>query len=812
MQKYLVVIGIFAVVAVPLRAAPRRTPPPLPPSAVLFEGDYRFAIPGTTYSSAVTVPADGAWVWGTAVWNHSSFPYWDCSHSYAGVLSPNANDYSPLFIAGWTPQGICSDQPPVFGCLNCGIDWGGQKAFPGLYMTTNNTPGFLAAGTGTVFLSSNNSGGTNDLLTLNIEQVNRNAMQNMTMFQSVDESDPTPASASEIADRTFIASSADRVPVVPLLHYGVDSSGNDLQFPAGPGITWSAVWDSGDSTLPEEAFAPRGLHGHNILAVPIPKLTTGTHSFTVKATLPSGATLTTPSMDVFVFAKNIYVTVEGTFDPRTPEDQSGRFVPGSALNGTNVDLRNGPQSLQVNIIIGHGSRGTFDVRLTNGSRYPGIALNYPLNSTDTSPDIDFGSGVLELTGIQIPGGRSPRVVRLPLDVHDYGGSTTIEVTMPYRKTTFTTRLRLPGDNGQGLPLAGWNAGNVRVDTAGLSATIDRDDITPAGPGGDGLSAVEEMRGMFIAGTFTRLDPRRRDLFLVADGQFILNNPIVTELDRLPMNIHYVETSDAAGANGARGLTFVRPVIDSNRSGMPGARTAGQRAIRLIYQNQNYPLTTVFVPILPGILQEQQVPVWQTGVFGATVLDGIDQTQIDRTTGGVLVTRFDPRSPDGTQFVEVYERTWTNVGLSTTFSSPSYVDSSGNVVVRCGGPDPNAECDDWDIPNLMILPHHQPGDFFILHSVPNPGDYYSKPAVHCSDLTQNGLIVGGLTLQEMAQLRKSVPLHEVGHAMHIPHFHTECRDLMFDTEQTFTPRRSLADVSPVATDFSATDILSIQLWE
>ena len=811
MKKYLVAIGISAVVAVPLRAAPR-TPAPLPPSAVLFNGDFRFSVPGTTYSAAVTVPVDGAWVSGTAIWNHSGFPYWDCSHSYTGTLSPNANDYSPLFIAGWTPQGICSDQFPVFGCLNCGIDWGGRKAFPGLYMTTNNSPGFMAAGSGTVFLSSNNGGGQDDLLTLHIEQVNRNAMQNMTMFQSVDESDPTPASSTEIADRTFIANSADRVPVVPVFHYGFDSAGNDLQFPAGPGITWSAAWDNGASSVPEESFAPQGLHGHTILAIPIPKMATGSHTFTVKATLPSGATFTTPSMSVFVYAQNIYVTVEGNFDPRAPEDQSRRFVPGSTLSGTDVDLRSGPQSLQLNVIIGHGSRGTFDVRLTNGSRYPGIALNYPASSTDTSPDIDFGTGLQELAGVAIPGGRAPKVVRLPLYVHDYAGSATIEVTMPYRKTTFTTRLRLPGDNGQGLPLAGWNAGTVHVDTAGLPATEDRDDITPAGPGGDGLSAIEEMRGMFIAGTYTRLNPRRRDVFLVADGQFILNSPIVTELDRLPMNVHYLETSDIVGAAGARNLTNVSPVIDSNRASMPGARTDGQRAIRLVYQNQIYPVTTVFVPILPGVFQPQQVPTWQTGIFGATILDGIDQTQIDRTTSGNLVTRFDPRSPDGTQFVEVYERTWTNVGLSVTFSSPSYVDSAGNVVVRCGGPDPTAECDDWDIAHLMILPHVQPGGFFILNSLPNPGDYYSKPAVHCSDLTQNGLIVGGLTLAEMTRLRKSVPLHEVGHAMHMPHFHSECTDLMFDTENTFSPRRAMPDISPLATDFSALDILSIQLWE
>lgn len=180
MKKTLIVFAFFAA-AFSLQGA-SRTPAPLPPSAVLFDGTYSFAIPGRTYSAPVSVPVDGAWLTANGVWNNSPYPYWDCSHSYTGTLSPNANDYTPLFIAGWDAQSICSNQYPVYGCLNCGVDWGGQKAFPGLYMTTNNTPGFMFSGTGVVTLTSNNGGGQSDILSMHVEQVNRNAMVNLTMY------------------------------------------------------------------------------------------------------------------------------------------------------------------------------------------------------------------------------------------------------------------------------------------------------------------------------------------------------------------------------------------------------------------------------------------------------------------------------------------------------------------------------------------------------------------------------------------------------------------------------------------------------
>ncbi len=92
------------------RRAGGGTPAPLPPSAVLFNGTtYRFSAPTDTFIAGVSAPADGAWLTGSAEWDPHLLFGWDCSHSYTADLSPNNNDYAPLFIAGWSADRICTD-------------------------------------------------------------------------------------------------------------------------------------------------------------------------------------------------------------------------------------------------------------------------------------------------------------------------------------------------------------------------------------------------------------------------------------------------------------------------------------------------------------------------------------------------------------------------------------------------------------------------------------------------------------------------------------------------------------------------------
>lgn len=813
MKKLFAIVATVATTVVPVWSAPPSTPP-LPQSAVLFTGDYSFSTVGTTYSAPVSAPVDGAWLTGTGVWNHRSFPYWDCSHSYTGTLVPDSNDYSPLFIAGWTPQGICSNQPPIFGCLNCGVDWGGVKAYPGFSMTTDNTPGFLAAGTGTIVLRSNNSGGSNDLLTLRVEQVNRDAMVNMTIYQSVDEENPAPLSASELAARYFIANSADRVPVVPVFHYGTDSTGADRQYPAGPGITWSATWDSGATTTPEEAVASQGLHGHSILAVPIPKLPTGKHTFTVKATLPSGKTYTSDPMEVFIYAQNIYVTVEGNFAPKNPIDQAPQFVPGSSLNGASLDLSAAPQIVQLNILVGRGSTGTFDVKLTNGSRYPGIAMNYPADATDTDPDIDFGSGDTELFSVPIPKGGAPKVVKLPLYIHDYAGSATIEVKMPYRKTTFIAKRRIPLDaNANGLPDRPYTAiGGVEIDTANLTATGDVDAAggaagSEANVTGDGLSNFEEFRGFFVAGGYVRLDPREKDIFVDVDPAFLLSGPVsspVTLLGTIGPRILYLEPNESRGTDQlSRNLLRTRAVVATNRATVPVAHTSPQRAVRLIQQ-------TAFPPAVHLAGPNIDVPVWQVGFLGATIGEEVLNIDLLNAPGNVATLE----TPMRTQFSEVYTRTFTNLAVNTTFSYPEHYDAAGNVVPRCTSPG-QANCDFWDTDHNLIIPSLQEGGWGILYTVPDPAhdpvEHYSLQARSC--LTDDP-ILGGLTTIQMERLKGLIAAHEMGHAMHMDHlrdYPADCSAMMFDTEAPPPNRRAMSNFVPQPTGFTTSDRAMIRLW-
>ncbi len=111
MRKISFIAALLSFCAAALHAAPGGgTPAPLPPSAVLFNGTtYRFSAPTDTFIAGVSAPADGAWLTGSAEWDPHLLFGWDCSHSYTADLSPNNNDYAPLFIAGWSADRICTD-------------------------------------------------------------------------------------------------------------------------------------------------------------------------------------------------------------------------------------------------------------------------------------------------------------------------------------------------------------------------------------------------------------------------------------------------------------------------------------------------------------------------------------------------------------------------------------------------------------------------------------------------------------------------------------------------------------------------------
>jgi hypothetical protein len=539
-------------------------------------------------------------------------------------------------------------------------------------------------------------------------------------------------------------------------------------------------------------------------------MATGKHKFSVKATLPSGKTYTTAQTEVFVYAQNIYITMEGNFAPKSPVDQAPQFVPGSALSGADVDLKSAPQMVQLNILVGKGSSGTFNVKLTP-TRYPGIAMNYPAGATDNDPDIDFGSGLTELTGVPIPKGGSPKVVKLPLYVHDYAAGALIEVTMPYRKTTFTAKQRIPIDrDGNKLPDAGWKVGPLltQINTTGMSQEEDLDTDPPAsgtptlGILGDGLTAFEEYRGFYVAGTHLRLDPGKKDLFLVADAD-VLTTPFnaLSILSHLPQQFHFVDLDEAQMSSSSDpAQDKVRPVINSNRAGISGATE--QRAIRMRLRND--------APIFHEDSTGQDYP-GEFVALGYTWRDGEDLATLHELSSvGVS-------SPNGTQVVEMYPAGFNNFAISNGANNApdSTVDPYGNPVVYCANELTDVHCVVNDVSrHVLRRPVQEPQ----LYAVAGGDDYYTKFGWGTCPLFPVSAAVL-MTPAQFQQTHTVVAGHEVGHALHLTHQNSLCTGIMFTLVIPPNPntnqgpiRHPITDVLPLPTDYDFDAMQGMRLHE
>lgn len=279
-------------------------PPPMPPSAWVFNNYYRFINGTDTFTSTITIPQDGAWIYGTARYANNS--WMDCDHHYEADIAPVSSDYQPFFKLGYV-DGL--DTPCTFSnaCFSCAVNFGGVKARD--YYTTNQGPAFLATGTYISTLRTLNGGGGSsvsnpDAVSLYLSQVNVSEMSSMTVFEALRNDFPAPVSPDEKNSRAYIAVSDDKVPLVPQFTRGEET------FPGSPGMSFTAKWDTGD-IAGVQVTTPNVRPGNLVLLIDIPRMKTGNHKVTVTATLPSGITFTAAPYQVFIYNVALEASVAG---------------------------------------------------------------------------------------------------------------------------------------------------------------------------------------------------------------------------------------------------------------------------------------------------------------------------------------------------------------------------------------------------------------------------------------------------------------------------------------------------------------------
>lgn len=514
-----------------------------------------------------------------------------------------------------------------------------------------------------------------------------------------------------------------------------------------------------------------------------------------------------------LFLTQLYVSVQNTFDINNPVDDAARFVPGMYLDGTNVALdvmETTGQFISLHLPTGAAKgKATFTVTSTS---YPGVAMNYPVDGAATTKDMMFPNGQ---QNIAVDFDTVTGDTWTTLLIQDYGASGTLSVSIQSGKKTYALKsLRLPvDDNENGLPDAGWYLqSGVKITDALLTAAGDVD-TDPPGTGepiesafGDGLSNYEEFRGFVFAGNYQRFDPDAKDLVLVPDPAILTDVETWNFLSaELPHRLQPAQLTEVTGVlYPGRAIEKSKPIVNPNRAGVPGARTNGQRGVRIVYQEQYAPAAIVAGAVFP---------VWQLGVLGATWTDAMQNLDIINAPANAGAI---PQTPDATQFVEIYPQTLRNHGIATTFANPSaYRDVDGQIVPNCNVNN-TGHCDVWDLERGMIVPAVQPAGNAELHTVVNPvtmpGDHYSKYARTCAAPHQ--LLPSGFTATQMDQLSTVLVGHELGHALslrHRPDILTDCTSIMFDNMAAPEDRRTWADMLPLAVSYEGLVEL-MRLWQ
>jgi hypothetical protein len=404
-------------------------------------------------------------------------------------------------------------------------------------------------------------------------------------------------------------------------------------------------------------------------------------NYEVEAISPLSQTGIPAKFTTYADGMGVYLDADGQFSTRKPVDDLPRFVPGSDLDTGASVLITEEIGQEITLWVGPSTDGSFTAAFESVSRYPGIAMNDPIENANTDPDMVFGDGSLDPVTETFT--KQRKWVSIPLVVRDYAAQATIRITRPRPdgQPPLVRRVQIPMDkDGNGLPDAGWEALTLPdnsvlpfVDSRGIGSALDDFDGNPSGPSkaGDGLSAYEEYRGFVVGGTHFRLHPFVRDLFVDADD--LVSRDMFGEL---PFRITYVGDGDTLNEDIPRTtdstlktmptsglLTRVRPVINPNRTGVPGARGSGQRALRVIYQ-KDLPPTKRFERATEIRYYENYL----TGVGGFAFPETFHNFDVTNWMCDEEFpepcNRVSYGSPNETVFVEVYPKLFENSGIAT----------------------------------------------------------------------------------------------------------------------------------------------------
>ena len=518
------------------------------------------------------------------------------------------------------------------------------------------------------------------------------------------------------------------------------------------------------------------------------------------------------------------------FDTSLHQDDLPMFVPGSLLDGTSIAPSSMPQSTRIVAVAPKKTTGTvkFELVPASVSRFPGLAMNFPIDSPDTSDDVYFlvprdpkkPNGEL-VKGTTVSVSLANGIAAATLYVNDYAAWATVRATITTGKTLpIAVTIRVPQDGDANLlPDAGWPSEPWRFDSMQVFRGDETKDLdaNPPGPAqlGDGLSAFEEYRGFVINGTHVRTSPLVRDLFVDKDPEIKSDDFAV-----LPYQFTFIGPTDSRSSSSDREtfptlvgalrrttLTRIRPVINTNRSGVPGTARE-QRGLRIIYQ-KDVPPTKL---LNSGGTGPRQSEAWMTGDAGVAFPDSFVNFSIINDAGNA----YSVGSPNETAFLELYPQFFANSGIATDDFS-NHFNKKGNTVVDCDLA-PGPDCDyfmTFPTGEKLLAPMKRENFYVELQSVldpsRHPADFYSKANRRFTindDVCDLGSSVR-LSVPELAALGPVAVVHETMHGLAAPHT-SRCDSLMFSAS-VFGTQASVLDLYPYLTAPTSLDNGALHLW-